>query len=237
MTKSIKGKFVATTWINSQLLKEFKTICEIKKKDGTALVRIWFKQNKNVIPPSSDWCHGQVNNASLSLMFNNKFYKDFWKKATQLEETRCSLLRYCVEQIVTEYEEKNAVSKNDALEEGMSFAAALALMDKGEKVTKENWFGSAYLHKIENTLAIRYLHETKSHGYCNFNEILGNDWLIYKDPKLCTLAEVLPAFNEGKTIARLGSNNFFDNSNMARIMSVTDIAANDWIILGGKIWA
>ena len=234
MTKHIQKKFITTTWINSQLLKEFKTICEIKKKDGAELVRIWFKQNENVIRPSSDWRHYQVNNTSLSFMFTNKFYQDFWKKATQLEENRCSLLRYCVEKIVREYEEKNLVSKNDTSEKGMSFATALVLMDKGEKVTKESWLGSRYLHKTEDMLAIRYLHETESHGYFHFTTMLGNDWLIHKDPKLCTLAEVLPAFNDGKTIARIGSNNFFDPSNMARIMSVTDITANDWIVVDGK---
>jgi hypothetical protein len=231
MTKHIKGKFVATTWVNSQLLKEFKTICEIKKKDGTELVSIWFKQNKNVIPSSSDWCHGQVNNASLSLMFNNKFYKDFWKKATQLEETRCSLLRYCVEQIVTEHEEKKVAPTDQNLDGCMNFTAALTLLNNEQKVAKKSWGGSRYLQKINGTLAIRCLHQTKSYGYNNFNEMLCNDWLIYEETKPYKLEEVLTAFNEGKTIARIGSDNSFDGSNMDRQLSLRDVVANDWIIL------
>ena len=58
-----------------------------------------------------------------------------------------------------------------------------------------------------------------------------DDWEIYEDTKLYKLAEVLTAFNEGKTIARIGSDNSFDGSNMDRLLSLRDVVANDWIIL------
>lgn len=231
MTKYIQAQFVGTTWVNSKLLKEFKTICEIKKKDGNELVRLWFRKNKNVISPSSDWCRNQVNNASLSLMFKNKFYKDFWNKATQLEETRCSLLRYCVEQIVKESEDKKIAPTDQNLDGCMNFTAALTLLNNDQKVAKKSWGGSRYLQKINGTLAIRCLHQTKPYGYNNINEMLCDDWEIYEDTKLYKLAEVLTAFNEGKTIARIGSDNSFDGSNMDRLLSLRDVVANDWIIL------
>lgn len=228
-----EAQFVGTTWVNSKILKEFKTICEIKKKDGNELVRLWFLKNKNVILSSSDWCLNQVNNRSLSFMFKNKFYKDFWNKATQLGENRCSLLRYCVEQIVKEYEDKKIVHTDQNLDGCMNFATALELLNKDQKVTKKTWSGSRYLQKIEGALVIRLLHQTRSYGYNNLDEMLCNDWLIYEDTKPHKLAEVLTAFNEGKTIARIGSDESFNASNMDCRLSVRDVVANDWVIVGG----
>lgn len=229
---TIHTQFLTTTWINSELLKEFKTICEIKKKGGDELVRLWFRKNKNIISHSSDWCRNQVNNRSLGLMFSNKFYQDFWKKATQLEGTRCSLLRYCIEQIVKEYEDKKVTPTDQNLDGCMNFAAALTLLNNGHKVTKKSWFGSKYLEKINNSLTIKLLHETRTYGYCNLNEMLCTDWIIYEETKQYKFVEVLMAFNEGKTIARIDFDKSYNVSDMERMLFLTDVMANDWIIVG-----
>lgn len=127
MLKLIIKKFAVTTRINSVLSKKFETICETKKKDGHELISIWFKHNENFIPSSNHWVSDyQIQNrfsnsyVTRSFPVSNKFYQDFLGKAKQLNENRCSLLRYCIEKIVKEHEEQNVIGQNDASEAVMS---------------------------------------------------------------------------------------------------------------------